>query len=109
MGAAVIPYAFAGRIGIDFGTFFDFGTLDFWDSGGFGLAFVLVPFAPGVSGIGGFASAGSGDSTSSWILYCGDCLLPVWINLGFTLLIVICFELRVVFTVLLHCCGVLGR
>jgi len=30
MGAAVIPFAFAGRIGIDFGIFeFDFGL--FWD------------------------------------------------------------------------------
>jgi hypothetical protein len=49
MGAAVIPYAFAGRIGIDFGIFdFDFGILGswrFWTS-----IFLLVYFPPGASG-----------------------------------------------------------
>jgi hypothetical protein len=53
MGAAVIPYAFAGRIGIDFGIFdfdFDFDFADFGILEGLDWPSGPVYFAPGVSG-----------------------------------------------------------
>jgi hypothetical protein len=91
MGAAVIPYAFAGRIGIDFGIF-DF-DLDFAD---FGTLEVLdLPFCACLSPsrrIGGLvvcAELGLGIGQvvfgrlgSSWTLLGMNCLLSTWINLG---------------------------